>query len=153
MEEIKRILVVSRDTWNCRRAVHYGVSLARTYGAKLFVIHVVHNPFGLRGWNLPMPLPVEKEYQRLLHETRREIAAIVDAERKKGVRVKQLVRAGDPQKEIFKTVKAEDIDLLVMLAHEEGDLEHFLFGRSNEEIVRRMPCSVLLVKKEPGLVK
>jgi nucleotide-binding universal stress UspA family protein len=36
-----------------------------------------------------------------------------------------------------------------MLAHEEGHLEHFLFGRSNEEIIRKMPCSVLLVKKEP----
>jgi len=29
-------------------------------------------------------------------------------------------------------------------------LEHFLFGRSNEELIRRMPCSLLLVKKEPG---
>lgn len=152
MEEIKRILVVSRDTWNCRKAVHYGVSLARTYGARLYVIHVVHDPFSLQGWNLSMP-SVEKEYQRLLHETRKEIAAIVDAERKKGVRVKQLVKSGDPQKEIFKTVKTERIDLVVMLAHEEGHLEHFLFGRSNDEIVRRMPCSVLLVKKEPGPVK
>jgi len=151
MEEIKRILVVSRDTWNCRKAVHYGVSLARTYGAKLYVIHVVHDPFGLEGWNLSMP-SVEEEYQRLFHETRKEIAAIVDAERKKGIRVKQLVREGDPQKEIFRTVKTEKIDLIVMLAHEEGHLEHFLFGRSNEEIVRKMPCSVLLVKKEPGPV-
>ncbi len=30
-------------------------------------------------------------------------------------------------------------------------MEHFLFGRSNEEIVRRMPCSILLVKKEPAV--
>lgn len=151
MEEIKRILVVSRDTWNCRKAVRYGVSLARTYSAKLYVIHVLHDPFSLKGWNLSMP-PVEEEYQRLFHETRKEIAAIVDSERKKGTRVKQLVRAGDPQKEIFKTVKTEKIDLIVMLAHEAGRLEHFLFGRSNEEIVRKMPCSVLLVKKEPGPV-
>ena len=67
--------------------------------------------------------------------------------------MKQLVREGDPQEEIFKTVKAENIDLIIMLAHEERHLEHFLFGRSNEEIVRKMPCSVLLVKKEPGPVK
>jgi nucleotide-binding universal stress UspA family protein len=39
-----------------------------------------------------------------------------------------------------------------MLAHEEGRLEHFLFGRSNEEILRALPCSILLVKKEPGAV-
>ena len=40
-----------------------------------------------------------------------------------------------------------------MLAHEEGHLEHFLFGRSNEEVIRKMPCSVLLVEKEPGPAK
>jgi universal stress protein A len=37
-----------------------------------------------------------------------------------------------------------------MLAHEEGRLEHFISGRSNEEIIRHMPCSIMLVKKEPA---
>ncbi|MCK5504111.1 MAG: universal stress protein [Thermodesulfovibrionia bacterium] len=36
-----------------------------------------------------------------------------------------------------------------MLSHEEGRLEHFLFGRSNEKIIRDMPCSILLVEEEP----
>jgi len=36
------ILVVSRDTKYCGKAVHYGVSLSRKYGAELYVIHVVH---------------------------------------------------------------------------------------------------------------
>jgi hypothetical protein len=34
--------------------------------------------------------------------------------------VKQGVKEGDPEKEIFKTVKTEEIDLIIMLAHEEG---------------------------------
>jgi hypothetical protein len=55
----------------------------------------------------------------------------------------------DPTDVIVKTVKEKNIDLLVMLAHEEGHLEHFLFGRSNHELVLMMPCSILLVKKEP----
>jgi nucleotide-binding universal stress UspA family protein len=63
------------------------------------------------------------------------------------------MREGDPTEELFRAVKEEGIDLLIMLAHEEGHLEHFLFGRSNEEIIRKMPCSVLLVKKEPEPVK
>ena len=148
MEDVKRILVVSRDTQYCRKAVHYGFSLARQYGAKLYVMHTVHNPFSLQGWNLPIPSLV-KEYKKLLLETRKELAAIINLERKKGIKVKQLVTKGEPEKEIFKTVKTENIDLIIMLAHEEGHLEHFLFGRSNEQIIRKMPCSVLLVKKEP----
>jgi nucleotide-binding universal stress UspA family protein len=36
------------------------------------------------------------------------------------------VKEGDAEKEILKTVKTENIDLIIMLAHEEGHLEHFL---------------------------
>ena len=104
MEDVKRILVVSRDTQYDRKAVHYGFSLARQYGAKLYVIHAIHNPFSLQGWNLPIP-SLEKEYKRLLRDTRKELAAMIDSERKKGIKVKQLVKEGDPEKEIFKTVE------------------------------------------------
>jgi len=140
MEDVKRILVVSRDTKYCRRAVHYGVSLAKKYGAELYVIHVVHDPFSLHGWNLPIP-SLEEEYVRLRQETKIELTSIINSEKQKGVNITQLDK------------EDENIDLIVMLAHEEGHLEHFLFGRSNEEIIRKMPCSVLLVKKEPGRVR
>ena len=52
MGDINRILVVSRSTKHCQKAVLYGVSLAQKYGAELFVVHVRHNPFRLEGWNL-----------------------------------------------------------------------------------------------------
>lgn len=101
-----------------------------------------------------MPIPsLAKEYKKLLLDTRKELAALINSEREKGIKVKQLVKEGDPEKEIFKTVRSEKIDLIIMLAHEEGHLEHFLFGRSNEEIIRKMPCSVLLVKKESEALK
>jgi nucleotide-binding universal stress UspA family protein len=89
------------------------------------------------------------EYEKFLLDMRKELAAIINSEREKGIKVKQLVKEGDPETEIFQVVADENIDLIIMLAHEEGRLEHFLFGRSNEEIIRKLPCSVLLVKKEP----
>ena len=153
MEDVKRILVVSRDTKYCRKAVHYGVSLSRKYGAELFVIHVVHDPFLFwGGWNLPIP-SLHEEYKKVLKESREELHEIIVSEKKKGMSIKELIKEGDPTGEVLKAVKEEGIDLLIMLAHEEGHLEHFLFGRSNEEITRKMPCSVLLVKKEPEASK
>jgi len=148
MEIFKRILVVSRMTTYCREAVHAGVSLARTYGAELFVVHVIHNPFGLEGWNLPT-VSLEKEYERLIQRAKKELARIIENERSEGLVVTEMIREGEPTKEILNAVKELNIDLLIMLAHKEWRLEHFLFGRSNEEIVRKMPCTVLLVKKEP----
>ncbi|HXY55460.1 MAG TPA: universal stress protein [Nitrospirota bacterium] len=148
MEDIKHILVVSRMVKYDAKAIHSGVSLAKKYGAKLTVMHVIHNPFGIEGWNLPMP-NLAKDYQQLLEKTKKELDKIIEQERTGGVEIQAMLREGEPTKEILKTVKESQIDLLVMLAHEEGHMEHFLFGRSNHELLLKMPCSILLIKKEP----
>jgi nucleotide-binding universal stress UspA family protein len=148
MDEIKRILVVSRMTQYCRKAVHYGISMAEKYGAELYVIHVINNPFGYKGWNLPL-VSLEAEYKRLQEQAKAELDAIVKSEKTNGLVVKEELKTGDPSKEILKFVEEKNIDLMIMLAHQEWRLEHFLFGRSNEELIRKMPCSILLVKQEP----
>ncbi len=151
MEDVKRILVVSRMTKYSKKAVHYGISLAKKFQAKLYVMHVVHDPFGIEGWNLPMP-SLEKDYQNLLVRERKALDDMIAQEKQTGMDIAVSIREGEPTKEILSFVKDEHIDLVVLLAHEEGHLEHFLFGRSNEELIRRMPCSILLVKKEPQAV-
>jgi universal stress protein A len=151
MEDINQILVVSRMTKYCAKAVHQGVSLAKKYGAGLTVVHVIHDPFGIEGWNLPMP-NLDKDYRNLLKRTRQQLDDIIADENKGGMHIDILMREGDPTTEIQSVIKEKKIDLVIMLAHEEGRLEHFLFGQSNEELLRQMPCSILLVKKEPGPV-
>jgi nucleotide-binding universal stress UspA family protein len=49
MENIKRILVVSRSTKHCRKAVHCGIAPAKTYGVDLYVVHIFHDTFSLEG--------------------------------------------------------------------------------------------------------
>ena len=152
MEGINRILVVSRDSKHCGRAVNYGVSLSRKYEAKLYVIHVIHDPFSIDGWNLSIP-SLQEDYKKLIHKTRIQLTETIEDENMKVLKVIQLIKEGEPTSEILKIVKSENIDIMILLAHEEGRLEHFLFGRSNDELIRKMPCSILMVKKEPGPVK
>ncbi len=149
MEDINRILVVSRMTRYCAKAVHYGVSLAKKYGAALTVVHVIHDPFGIEGWNLPVP-NLDRDYKNLLKSSRQELDDIIAKENKSGMSIDVLIREGEPTSEIVALVKEKNIDLIVMLSHDEGHLEHFLFGRSNHDLIIKMPCSILLVKKEPG---
>ncbi len=148
MKPIRRILVVSRMTQYCREAVEQGISLANQYQAELFVIHVIHNPFGYEGWNLPI-VSLEKDYQKLLAETRTSLDKMVAAERAKGLSATVLIAEGDPVKEVEAAVKTHRIDLMILLAHDEGRIEHLFFNRSNNDLIRHLPCSVLLVKKEP----
>ena len=146
MEDVQRILVASRMTRHCRKAVHYGVSLSQKLNAELYVVHVIHNPFSYEGWNLPV-YSLEKEYRQLREKEKNNLDAIVNSEKAEGMHVEELIREGEPAKVIRKIVDEKQIDLVITMAYEEGRLEHFLFGRDIEELVRKMPCSVFLVKR------
>jgi nucleotide-binding universal stress UspA family protein len=148
MKDPKRILVISRDTKSAVEPVSFGISLAKKYGAELYILHVTYDPFFPEEWNLPIP-NVEGEYKRMIKEAREDIERLVLAEKRKGMPVMVQVKDGEPTASILDTVKEVKADLMIMLAHEEGRLEHFLFGRSNEAILRKVPCSILMIKKEP----
>jgi universal stress protein A len=110
-------------------------------------LHVIHDPFSLDGWNLPVP-SFNDEYEKMVSDARKGLDRMVKIEKDKGLPVTVWVKDGLPAEEIRKVVEEENIDLIIMLAHEEGRLEHFLFGRTNDAILRKLPASILLVKKE-----
>jgi len=151
MEDVKKIIVVTRMTRSSRKAVHYGVSLAEQCGCELYVMHVIDRPFGtdLEGWSLPLP-SLDQTYKKIVEEEQKELDNIIAFEKDKGLSIKKIIKEGKETHEILKTVEKENIDLLIMPSHSESRLEHLLFGRSNDEIIRTMPCSMLLVKEEPG---
>ena len=152
MYDVKGILVVSRSTKHCKKAVHYGITLAKQNGAKLHVLHVFDDPFGLEAWSLPVVSwkEIQEEYKRMQEKTRIDLDRIVEAEQSTGMPIEVSLEDGHPAEKILHFVKENKIDLLIMLAHEEGRLEYLLFGHSIDKIIRKLPCTVLLVKQEPG---
>lgn len=155
MENIKRILVVSRMSQYCKEAVQIGISLAKKYTADLTVLHLISNPVDQEALNAPLPYPDErhKSYRSIQEETKVELDKLLRKEMECGLPIKLIIKEGNPADEIAAVVKEESVELIVMLAHEEGRLEHILFGRESDEIIRRIPCNILLVKREPDKVK
>ena len=145
METFNNILVVSRSTQHCIKVLRKGISLARRYNARLHILHIIHDPFNLNGWNLPAPA-FNDEYQKMAEKARTELDRMVRAEKAEGLAVSEWVKNGNPADEIKSVVESEKIDLILMLAHQEGRLEHFLFGRTNDEIIRSLPATLMLVK-------
>ncbi len=141
-------------TPGCRTAVHYGLALARKYQAQLQVLHLVSNPFDTKAVNAPGLFTKEevKNYPNIQREAKEELDKVLQKEIRDGFPIKVMISDQEPVEEIARVVKAEKIDLIVMLAHEEGRLEHALFGGEKDALSRTMPCSILLVKKEPGPV-
>ncbi len=150
MKEIRKILVVCGMARFCSKLVHYGVSLAQHNGAELTVMNVIHDPFGTKGWALPLP-NLDSDYRKLHDKITKELALIVQREKKEGTAIREIVREGTPVDEITRFIREEDIDLLILPAHEATRIERLFFGHDNEELIRRMPCSILLVKRGPDV--
>ena len=110
MEPFKNILVVSRSTKHCLKAVRTGISMARKFGAKLYILHVIHDPFNMDGWNLPAPT-FQDEYHKMIADAKKELDRMVQAEKAEGLTVSEWVKEGEPVDEIRKVVESEHIDL------------------------------------------
>jgi len=65
----------------------------------------------------------------------------------KPVKVEEIITNGPVYDEIIGMVEKDDIDLLIMMAHEEGHLESYLFDHDNQKLIRTLPCSIFLVKE------
>lgn len=155
MKSFSRILVISRLIPYSRKAIALGVSLARRHDAELFVLHLVSHPVDMMALNAPGQFPDEeyKKYNDSLQEAKELLNTVIEQEKQDEGSIKELVSDRDSVEEIERVVSEEKIDLIIMSAHEEGRIEHALFGGENDTIVRRMPCSILLVKNEPGAVE
>ena len=151
MEKIKHILVVSRSTKYCMATVNYGLSLAKLYHSKVTIIHSIHNPFNLKGLNMALTsLPMlEDEYRRMQDSARSELDRMVEREKSEGLDVEIVIGHQEPQQDVLEAVKERGVDLIVLRAHAENVLEHLIFGHVNTELIRKMPCSIFLVKDEP----
>jgi YesN/AraC family two-component response regulator len=144
METFNNILVVSRSTRHCIKVLRTGIALARKFDARLHVLHIIHDPFNVNGWNLPVP-SLDKEYKAMVARARTELDKMIHKEKAEGMVINEWVKDGDPVKAIAQAVESENVDLILMLAHREGRLEHFLFGKTNDAIIRRLPASLMLI--------
>ena len=145
MEEFNNILVVTHTIKESRKLLRTGVSLARKYNAKLHLLHVLHDPFNIEGWNLPVP-SFEEEYRHMAAKAHEDLRRVMAAEAAEDLVANEWIKTGKPADEIQSAVENEHIDLVLIPAHAEGRLEHFLFGKANDRLIRRLPATLMLVK-------
>ena len=145
METFNNILVVSRSTQHCIKVLRTGIALARQFDASLHVLHIIHDPFSVNGWNLPVP-SLDTEYKAMVTRARGELDKLIRKEKAEGLVINEWVKDGNPVDAIQQAVESQNVDLILMLAHQEGRLEHFLFGKTNDAIIRKLPATLMLVR-------
>lgn len=151
MSNFKRILVINRLSQYTRDAVRYGVALAKCFEADLSILRVITNPIDMEAVNAPSLFIKGEEYKNyrtLQEQYQQDLEKAIRAEVHDRFPVRALITDKDPAREITMLVREEKIDLMVILAHEESRLEHALFDE-NDDLIRTLPCSILLMKHEP----
>src|SRR5260370_21203986 len=66
-----------------------------------------------------------------------------------GVRFETAFTDGSPVLDICTFAKEHDVDLIITSTHGLTGLKHVLIGSVAEQVVRRAPCSVLVVPSHP----
>jgi nucleotide-binding universal stress UspA family protein/quercetin dioxygenase-like cupin family protein len=128
---------------NSRPAFQAACSLARDYGARLVLLHVMP-PSAAPILQRPPPNPlVPAEAQESLG--RFPWPEPVEP----GVRVEHRVAEGGASTEIRRLAQALKCDLIVMGTHGRSGLGRWLMGSVAEEVLRSAGCRVLVVKPPP----
>jgi nucleotide-binding universal stress UspA family protein len=144
MVAIKNILVATDFSEPSGVALAYGRDLARSYSARLHVLHVVEDVMlryapevGFVGTDLQRDLDTlaSRNLNALLTDNDRRTLDVVPA-------IEHGINMADA---IINYAKANAIDLIVTGTHGRGAVKHFLMGSVAERVVRAAPCPVLTV--------
>src|SRR5262245_14240243 len=119
-------------------AYRLACALARDYGARLLILHVVPPPVTVIGdavWAGPVHIDF-KELQDKLSKLQGPDP----------VRVERRLEEGNPAEEIVRVAREAPCDLIVMGTHGRRGLGRLLLGSVAEQVLRQAPCPVVTVK-------
>jgi nucleotide-binding universal stress UspA family protein len=127
------------------RSLRYAAGFARSYDARLTVLHVVptFEPIAVPSSGLSEPVQVVFPMSRA--EVLGEIRDVIDAAGAASISTTVAAYEGDPATTIVDRSLAIGADLLVMGTHGRSGFERLLIGSVAESVLQKAPCPVLLV--------
>lgn len=142
MVALQNILVPLDFSAMSMKSLRYAIPLARQFGAKLTLLHVVTPPVYTP--ELPFSYMCESEGH---DAAKTHLAEIRDAKVPAGIVVEIEVCHNFVFEGILKVARDCRADLIITTTHGRTGLERMLSGSAAENIVRRAPCPVLVVRE------
>ena len=135
--KLKKILLPVDFSECSTKALQYAIPFAKQFGAELVLLHVTE-PY--LQWSEVGPIESPDA-----HDVREQMEALkqtVDD----SIAVKTLVQTGHAAREIVTSATELNIDLIVISTHGYTGSTRLLLGSIAEQVVRRAPCPVLVVR-------
>lgn len=145
MKKFKTILFATDFSESSDHAFAYAMSMARSFDAKLVILHVINEPVDLRGFYVP-----HISFDKLEEEIEQGAKKLMEQFERKHLgdykKYHSIVAPGIPYDEIIKCAETEKADLVVLGTHGRTGLDHVLFGSTAEKVVRKSPVPVMTIR-------
>ena len=141
--EFKKIFIATDGSEQNRRAIEYGIELAKIAGGKIFVGYVVDTAAFA---SIPMDAGWEMMYELLETEANDAVQKVEQLAKQAGVEADTVVLEGHPSNEIIEFAQKNGIDVIVMGTLGKSGLDRFLLGSVAEKVTRNSTVPVLVVK-------
>ena len=141
---LKQILVATDFSESAAVALAYGRDLARTFNARLHVLHAVEDVMLRYSPEVGFASP---ELQKNLEAAAtRDLEKLITEDDRKTLTVVPVINTAiNIAADIVDYAKANAIDLIITGTHGRGAVKHFLMGSVAERVVRTAQCPVLTV--------
>ncbi|MCC9138361.1 universal stress protein [Pontibacter silvestris] len=161
---MKRILVPTDFSEQAKNAFEIAIAIARKTGASIKLLHVVEMPYSsaygtttatstatggfISPLNDSLAMGQRQVYlQEMLEASKRQIRELKNSIVHDGVEVVEEVETDRVISYIKRTIKEDQVDLVVMGSKGASGFDEFLIGSNTEKVVRSAECPVLTVKK------
>jgi nucleotide-binding universal stress UspA family protein len=141
MIALKNILVPHDFSETSDAAMQYAIALARTFGAKVHILHVSEKAHVDMATEFPLGLDLSVE-----DAIREHLLRIMTTRDFRELNPSFEVRTGTPYVEIVGYARDREMDLIVMGTHGRAAVAHAVMGSVAEKVVRHATVPVLTVR-------
>lgn len=146
MTKFQRILCPIDFSDFSLRAYEYARSLAKHYGAHLFLQNVIQ-PLTVTYPYYYMPAQMTNIYSELVDEARRQLHELAEKHASGAVQPELVVEEGFIADAILGFAEKQKVDLIVMGTHGRRGVDRLVIGSVTERVLRKSPPPVLAVRK------
>jgi len=143
---IKTILFPTDFSEEAAHALSYAVDVAKTYKAKLYILHVIQDIDISSNLHIPHQ-SVDVMFDEFASSAKKALDKLCVSVQEDCKGIETITLRGIPYEEILKFAPAKKTDLIVMATHGRKGLDRVLFGSTAERVVRNSSCPVLTIRR------
>lgn len=141
--QFKKIFIATDGSQHNKRAIDYGIELARLACGKVIVGYVLDTAAFT---SLPTDVGWEMMYELMENEAKEAVEYVNNLASTKNVEVEKVILEGHPSHEIIEYSQKNEIDVIVMGTLGKSGLDRFLLGSVAEKVTRNSNVPVLVVR-------